>query len=109
MLFQKILAGAPPRLQGDEQLSHSTLDKVFVGHSKDSVTVVDDTLVVYDVCCIFGSQIKYLVQLQLTVQNAPQSLQTLWNAFTILMSSSRVRESKKKLPPRVEVRTKKHQ
>ena len=108
-LFQKILAGAHPRLQVDEQLSHWTLDKVFVGHSKDSMSVVDDTLVVNDVCSMFGSHIKYLVQLQLTVQDAPQSWQTPRNAFTILMSSSRARESEKKLPPRVQVRTKKDQ
>ena len=108
-LFQKILAGAHPRLQVDEQLSHWTLDKVFVGHSKDSMSVVDDTLVVNDVCSMFGSHIKYLVQLQLTVQDAPQSWQTPRNAFTILMSSSRARESEKKLPPQVQVRTKKDQ
>ena len=62
-LFQKILAGAHPRLQVDEQLSRSTLDKVFVGHSKESMSVVDDELVVNDVCSMFGSHIKYLVQL----------------------------------------------
>jgi len=50
------------------------------------MSVLDDTLVVNDVCSMFGSHIKYLVQLQLTVQDAPQSSQTLRNAFTILMS-----------------------
>ena len=93
MLFQKILAGAHPRLQVDEQLSRSMLDKVFVGHSKESMSVVDKKLVVNDVCSMFGSHIKYLVQLQLTVPDVPQSSKTLRNAFTILMSSSRARET----------------
>jgi len=70
----------------NSHLSHSTWDKLFVGHSNDSMSVLDDTLVVNDVCSMFGSHIKYLVQLQLTVQDAPQSSQTLRNAFTILMS-----------------------
>ena len=108
-LFQKILAGAHPQLQVDEQLSHSTLDKAFVGHSKESMSVVDEKLVLNDVCSMFGSHIEYLVQLQLTVPDVPQSSQTLRNAFTIVMSSSRVRESEKKLPPRIQVRTKKDQ
>ena len=94
-LFQKILTGAHPWVQVDEQLSHSTLDKVFVGHSKESISVVDEKLVMNDVCSMFSSHIKYLVQLQLTVPDVPQSSQTLRNAFTILMSSSRVRESEK--------------
>ena len=51
------------------------------------MSVVDDKLVVNDVCSMFGSHIKYLVQLQLTVPDVPQSSQTLRNAFTILMSS----------------------
>ena len=108
-LFHKILGGAHPRLLVDEQLSHSTLDKVFVGQSKDSMSVVDDKLVIDDVCSMFSSHIKYLVQLQVTVQDAPQSSQTLRNEFTILMSSSRAMQSEKKLPPRVQVRTKKDQ
>ena len=99
------LVGTLPRLQVDEQLSRSTLDKVFVGHLKESMSVVDEKLVVNDVCSMFGSHIKYLVQLQLTVPDVPQSSQTLRNAFTILMSSSRARESEKKLP----LRTKKDQ
>ena len=102
-LFQKILAGAHPRLQVDEQLSLSTLDKVFVGHSKEAMSVVDEKLGVNDVCSLFGS---YLVQLQVTLQDTPQS-QTLRNAFTVLMCSAR--EDGRKLPPRIEVRTKKDQ
>lgn len=104
-LFQKILAGAHPQLQVDEQLSHSTLDKVFVGHSKDSLSVVDDKLAINDVCSMFGSHIKYLVQLQVTVSDIPYSSQTLRNAFTVLMSSSRARESENKLPRLVERKT----
>ena len=70
-LFQKILAGAHPQVQVDELLSCSMLDKVFVGHSKEPMSVVNEKLVVNDVCSMFGSHIKYLVQLQLTVPDVP--------------------------------------
>lgn len=83
-LFYKILAGGHPQLEVDEQLSHSTLDKVFVGHSRQTMSVVDEKLVINEVCYVIGSHIKYLVKLQLTVQDAPQSSQTIQNAFTIL-------------------------
>ena len=63
--------------QVDEQLCRSTLDQAFVDHSKEFMSVVDEKLVVNDVCSMFGSQIKYLVQLQLTVPDVPQSSQTL--------------------------------
>ena len=62
-LFQRILARVHPRLQVDEHVSRSGLGQVFVGHSKES-TESDDV---------------------------PQSSQTpLRNAFTVLMSSSKV-------------------
>ena len=69
-LFQKILVGDHPWLQVDEQLSCSTLDKFFVGHSKESMSVVDEKFVMNDVCSMFGSLIN-LVQLQLTVPDVP--------------------------------------
>ena len=45
-LFQKIAAGAHPRLVVEEELSHSRLDKVYVGTTKDSLSLVDEQLVV---------------------------------------------------------------
>ena len=80
-LFLSIKCGAHPRLTADEQLSASNLNKVFVGHTKESLSVVDEWLIVNDVCSVFGSHIKYLVQL--VVQEMPQnSTQTvLRNTF----------------------------
>ena len=46
-LFQKILAGAHPWIQVDEQLSRSMLDKVFVGYSKESMSSTP----VFHECC----------------------------------------------------------
>ena len=63
-LFQSIIAGSHPRLHVDELLSRSTLEKVFVGHSKEAMSVVDELLGVNDVCSLFGSHIKYVVRLQ---------------------------------------------
>ena len=60
-LFQKILAGAHPQLQLDEQLSCSMLNKVFVDHSEEYMCVVRKKLSLHDVCSVFGSHIKYLV------------------------------------------------
>ena len=39
-LFSKIVAGAHPRLVVDEELSHSSLDKVHIGLTKDSLRFV---------------------------------------------------------------------
>ena len=43
-LFKKILAEAHPRLTVEEELSHSCLEMVFVGQSKESLSEVDDKL-----------------------------------------------------------------
>ena len=42
--FKKILAEAHPRLTVEEELSHSCLEMVFVGQSKESLSEVDDKL-----------------------------------------------------------------
>ena len=46
-LFKKILAEAHPRLTVEEELSHSCLEMVFVGQSKESLSEVDDNLTSY--------------------------------------------------------------
>ena len=110
-LFWSIIAGSHPRLHVDEVLSRSTLEKVFVGHSKEAMSIVDELLGVNDVCSLFGSHIKYLVRLQslgLHDPNSPQAV-PLRNAFTVLMSSSRAMKDCAKLPSTIVVRTKKDQ
>ena len=69
-LFSKIVTGAHPRLVVDEELSRSSLDKVYVGHTKDLLSVVDEQLIV-DVCAMFGQHVKFTVTLA-TVRE-PQS------------------------------------
>ena len=54
LLFSKIVAGAHPRLVVDEELSHSSLDKVHIGLTKDSLSIVDEQLNVDNVCAVFG-------------------------------------------------------
>ena len=110
-LFRSIIAGSHPRLHVDELLSRSTLEKVFVGHSKEAMSIVDELLGVNDVCSLFGSHIKYLVRLQSLGLDDPNSSQAvpLRNAFTVLMSSSRAMKDCAKLPSTIVVRTKKDQ
>ena len=70
-LFSKIVAGAHPRLVVNEELSRSNLDKVYVGHTKDSLSVVNKQLIVDDVCAMFGQHVKFTMTLA-TVRK-PQS------------------------------------
>ena len=44
VFFTKIVAGAHPRLVIDEELSYSFLDKVHIGLTKDSLSIVDEQL-----------------------------------------------------------------
>ena len=59
-LFSKIVAGAHPRLVVDEELSHSSLDEVHIGITKDSLSIVDEQLNVDDVCAMFGQHVKLI-------------------------------------------------
>ena len=63
-LFKKILAEAHPRLTVEEELSHSCLEMVFVGQSKESLSEVDDKLPCSDVCKAFGQYVKFQVARQ---------------------------------------------
>ena len=62
-LFSTIAAGTHPRLVVDEDLARSRLDKVFVGHTKESLSTVDEQLIVDDVCAMFGQHVKFTVTL----------------------------------------------
>ena len=66
-LFKKILAEAHPRLTVEEELSHSCLEMVFVGQSKESLSEVDEkrhAVDDHDVCKAFGQYVKFQVARQ---------------------------------------------
>ncbi len=57
-LFQKILSGSHPMLVIEDQaLSKSAL----VGQCRDTLSMVDEKLVVDDVCSVFGQHVKFVV------------------------------------------------
>ena len=61
-LYSKILNGGHPKLLPSELLCEDcTLDKVLVGQTKEPLSVVDEQLVIDDVCPIFGQHIKLYV------------------------------------------------
>ena len=60
-LFSKIVSGAHPRLVVDEEPSHSSLDEVHIGLTKDSLSIVDEQLNIDDVCAMFGQRVKFIV------------------------------------------------
>ena len=49
-LFTKILAGYHPKLNVDDELAHSTVEKIMISQSKESFSVVDERLCLDDVC-----------------------------------------------------------
>ena len=106
-LFQKILAGAHPMLAVDEYLSQSVLEKVFVGQSRESLSVVDESLVI-DYVCLFGQHVKYVVMIQAAQGGSSSGSQTVQNAFVFLMNSQRSTDSKN-MPSKKTERTKKDQ
>ncbi len=98
-LLAKILSGAYQMLHVDEFLSQSIkLDKVFIGQSRDCLSIVDEKLVIDDVCKAFGQHVKFVV-----VQSGTQ---TYRNAFKVLMQAQCAIDLKP-LPSRVHERTKK--
>ena len=79
-LFLKILVGAHRCLIVDEELSRSSLDKVYVGQTKDGLSAVDEQLVIDDVCTVFGQHVKYIVTLSVREDaQSPCSSTTLQN------------------------------
>ena len=101
-LFQKIVAGAHPMLVVDEGLSRAILSNVFVGQSKESLSVVDKSLLIDEVCNTFGHHIKYVAEHG--VEPAGPEASTLQNAFTVLMESQCSLDAQK-LPPKIQERT----
>ena len=61
-LFTKILAGYHPKLNVDDELAHSTVEKIMISQSKESFSVVDERLCLDDVCSRFGHHVKFMVQ-----------------------------------------------
>ena len=84
-LFEEILAGDHPHLIVNKELSRCTLNTVYVGQSKDSLSAVDERLFMEDVCKVFG---QYTVVLKVT-EYTESSSQVLTNDFTVLMTSQR--------------------
>ena len=99
-LFSKIVAGTHPHLTVDEELPQSRLDKIFVGHTKDLLSIMDEQLIVDDVCAMFGQHVKFTATLP-TPSEEPATVSKvnpLRNVFTIMMASQRVLDMAK-LPP----------
>ena len=81
----------------DEVLSRSKLDKVFVGNSRECQSIVDDNLVIDDVCAAFGQHVKYLV---MESEPSASAEQVSRNALSVLMELQRAIDLKP-LPSRV--------
>ncbi len=88
-LLAKILSGAYQMLHVDEFLSQSIkLDKVFIGQSRDCLSIVDEKLVIDDVCKAFGQHVKFVVvQSESSAEQDASGTQTYRNAFTVLMQA----------------------
>ena len=71
--FSKIIAGAHPSLAVDEELSRSKSDKVYVGPTKDTLSIVDKQLIVDDVCAMFGQHTNFTVTVATRMPNLPRS------------------------------------
>ena len=105
-LFQVIVAGAHPMLSVDAfqpQLKRYN----YIGQSRESLSVVDEKLVIDDVCSIFGQCVKYVVAEAVEPEASTPS--TLKNALTILMNSQRTATDSTKLPSKKQERNKKDQ
>ena len=96
-LFEKIVASAHPILSLDVVLTGLQLEKVLVGQAREVLSVVDENLMIDDVCPVFGQHVKYLV---LDGPNPDASAcstscsSNLRNASTVLMKSQKAIDSK---------------
>ena len=70
------------------ELYESEVEGVFVGSSKECMSVVDRNLLISDVCKVFGQFVRYNVVIQLSEQEPTTVIHSLPNAFTVLMNSS---------------------
>ena len=108
-LFSKIVAEAHPRLV-DKELSHSSLDEVQIGLTKDSLSIADEQLNVDDVCAMFGQHVKFIVSQTLALvredAQSASAFSTLPNAFEVLIASQKTVD-KVTLPLKIQERNKK--
>ena len=109
-LFSKIVAEAHPRLVVDKELSHSSLDKVQIGLTKNSLSIADEQLNVDDVCAMFGQHVKFIVSQTLALvredAQSASAFSTLPNAFEVLIASQKTVD-KVTLPLKIQERNKK--
>ncbi len=107
-LFNKITSGKVSVIETTDDLSRAELERVFVGTSKEILSVVDCHLLLSDVCKVFGQFVRYNVVIELSVPVA-QEVESERNAFTILMSSSAEQSAAQRqpLPDLIRERTKK--
>ena len=74
---------------------------MFVGQSRECLSVVDTKLVIDEVCAAFGQHVKYVVtRLDSSTEERTSVIQTQRNAFTVLMESQRAIDSRP-LPSKV--------
>lgn len=103
-LYTAIACGGVSVIVPTSELSTATLERVFVGASKESLSVVDCSLLIGEVCGLFGRFVRYNVVLD--VQAATTDEMSVPNAFTRMMQSSAelAASARKPLPDSVPVR-----
>ena len=75
-LFIKIARGRVLVIAPPAELVEAEVERIFVGSSRECMSVVDQNLLISDVCKVFGQYVRYNV------------VRSLPNSFTILMNSS---------------------
>lgn len=88
-LFERIRAGRTIIVPSGELVS-SKVEKVFIGKSKESLVVIDDSIHLSDVLSTFGQFIKYNVVISVSTPSVVSTGTTLVqpNVFTLLMQNS---------------------
>ena len=102
-LFGSIQAGKFAIVKTSCDLSTAILESVWIGREKSSLSHVDKTLNVSEVCISFGQFVKFVVSVG---SSGGSSLTVTKNAFTIMMCSQR-RACQPSLPHLLSERTKK--
>ena len=98
MLFNKIKSGAVPVISpaSVSEPSESQLECVYVGSSRDALSIVDYHLLVSNVSKVIGHFVKYNVVLQLNTSEPVA--QSLPNAFLVLITGSEQQASAERKP-----------
>ena len=102
-LFGSIQAGKFAIVKTSSDLSTAILESLWIGRQKSSLSRVDKTLNVSEVCISFGQFVKFVVSVG---SSGGSSLTVTKNAFTIMMCSQR-RACQPSLPQLLSERTKK--